>query len=206
MLTFGCGKSIRTSLGIAGHQIVLGTIARIQYRKGIDILLDTARQLIPRYKNVVFLVVGGSVPGQEDYAETLTRAAEDPVFNGQIKFLGVRQDIPDLLASLDIFVFPTRAEPFGVAVIEAMAAALPVVASRVGGIPEIITSSDLGFLVSPISAAAFARTIEGVIKMADRGKTTGERARQSVLERFDGRLVARRLEACYLQLVPPDRR
>lgn len=194
-------NGIRESLALRRDQVVIGTVARTQYRKGIDVLLETARILIQQHKNLFFLVVGGPVPGQEKYAEQMIESAKDPAFDGRVKFLGSRQDIPEIMASLDLFVFPTRAEPFGVAIIEAMAAGLPVIASCVGGIPEIISSEDIGVLVSPISPESFAAAINRVLSMSDRGKAIGEKARRSVTERFDPARLTARLQEIYLGLV-----
>ena len=77
-------------------------------------------------------------------------AAEEPGMQGRVRFLGSRSYIP-ILASLDLFFLPTRADPFPVAVIEAMAAGLPVIASRVGGIPEMLSSPEIGCLVDPLT-------------------------------------------------------
>src|ERR1035437_10475480 len=81
-------------------------------------------------------------------------ASKDSAFGGRLRFLGSRRDVPNLLATMDVFCLPSRAEPFGVVVIEALAAGLPVVASRVGGIPEILGTAS-GITVPPGSAHGF---------------------------------------------------
>src|ERR1019366_5845057 len=113
-------------------------VAQMVQQKGIDILIETASILLRERSDLVFLVAGRTVPSEEEFGRRMRSAAEEPDLRGRIRFLGSRSDIPDFLASLDLFLLPTRAEAFGIAVIEAMAAGLPVIARKAGGIPEIL--------------------------------------------------------------------
>jgi glycosyltransferase involved in cell wall biosynthesis len=124
--------------------------------------------------------------------------AQESEFGGRVRFLGSRGDMPDLMASLDLFFLPTRAEPFGIVILEAMAAGLPVIASKVGGIPEILTSPEIGSLVDPLTPEAFANAIREVLFRPDRGKSMGAKARLSLAGRFDTVTGAERLKKVYL--------
>ncbi len=197
----GRGRPIRESLGLTSQDIVIGTIGQISYRKGIDVVLETARILLPRWPQLKFLLIGPKGIGEEIFADQMMQRAKEPGFAGRVHFLGSRSDIPDLLASMDIFFLPTRAEPFGIVIIEAMAAGVPVVASRVGGIPEIITSNDVGRLVDPISANGFVSAIDEILRLEDQGRRLGERGRRSLLGRVDTRTVGERLQGIYDQLL-----
>src|SRR5207247_1656821 len=138
------GRSIRPALGLAHDHLVVGTVAQVCRRKGIDLLLDVARILLPEFPRLVF-VIAGPVGHQEDaFAERMMQLAQDPAFDGRVRFLGPRGDVPDVLASTDVFFLPTRAEGFPVAVLEAMAAGLPVVASDVGGSAGVMPGPGLG--------------------------------------------------------------
>lgn len=132
------GQSIRSSLGIREGEIAIGTVAQIVNRKGIDILLETARLLLQQRTDLVFLIAGPQTASEADFGRSMLTAADEPPLRGKVRFLGSRDDIPNFMSSLDLFLFPTRAEPLGIVVLEAMAASLPVVASKIGGIPEII--------------------------------------------------------------------
>ena len=125
--------------------MVIATVAQICERKGIDTVLEAARLLLMRHENLRFALAGPDGPGESAFAAEMRRqAAEDPALRGRVHFLGSRQDIPELLASADLFFLPTRHEPFGIVVVEAMAAGLPAVVSRLGGIPEIVVSPEIG--------------------------------------------------------------
>jgi glycosyltransferase involved in cell wall biosynthesis len=194
---FARGRSLRSELGLAADDIVVGSLAQLRHGKGIDILLAVARELLPTYPQLVFLVAGRLGHGEEEFGHRMKAEAESPEFNGRFRFLGSRDDVPDLLATFDVFILPTRAETFGIAVVEAMAAGIPVIASRVGAIPEIIPSPELGCVVDPIDGTAFARAVESIITLPDRGRAIGERGRASLFGRFDKRSLGARLLEIY---------
>jgi glycosyltransferase involved in cell wall biosynthesis len=199
----GRGSPIRAGLGLNDADIAIGVVAQVAPRKGIDILIETARILLRERNEVVFLVVGPPAPGEEEFDRRVRAAAEDPALRGRVRFLGSRSDIPDVLASLDLFLLPARAEPFGIVVIEAMAAGLPVIASKVGGIPEIISSPDIGCLVDPLTPEAFAGAIREILALPNRGRSMGAKARLSLTGRFDMATAGERLKKIYLDVLRP---
>lgn len=198
--SLGRAAPIRAELGLQEGDLAVGTVAQIGPRKGIDILLETARILLRERSDLVFLIAGPPAGGQEGFANQVRAAAEAPDFRNRVRFLGSRPDIPNFLASLDLFVLPTRAEPFGIAIIEAIAAGVPVIASKVGGIPEILSSPEMGRLVEPLTPEAFADAVREVLASPDGGKSMGEKGRQSVT-RFDARIAGERLRKIYLELL-----
>jgi len=199
---FARGRKIAADLGLDGRDIAIGTVAQISQRKGIDIILESARILLAERDDLVFLIVGPEAQNEREFCRRMHAAAEAPALRGRVRFLGSRQDIPDILASLDLFLLPTHADPFPVAVIEAMAAGLPVIASRVGGIPEMVSSPELGFLVDSESPEAFAEVIRSVLARTDRGRSVGAKAQVSAGERFNARRGAEHLHSLYLGLLP----
>jgi glycosyltransferase involved in cell wall biosynthesis len=199
------GTSIRPALGIKESDIVIGTVAQLTHRKGIDLLLDAAEILLASTANLVFLIVGRGHPEEREFESRVRARAELAAMKGRVCFLGSRSDVPDLLASMDLFLLPSRAEPFGIVILEAMAAGLPVVASAIGGIPEIITSGELGCLVEPLTGDSFAAAINKMLETPDRGRAMGQRARQSLYGRFDKAAVGRKLQRIYSDLVSAKR-
>lgn len=195
------GVSIRSELSLADDDIVVGTIAQVCHRKGIDILLKVAGACIAEYPKLKLLVVGPDGKGEENYANEMREIASDARFNNSVIFLGARRDIPDLLASMDIFMLPTRSEPFGIVIIEAMAAGLPVIASQVGGIPEIIGDESIGFIVPSEDAAANTVSLRSVLELSDLGASIGARAKKHVEGRFDSATISRNLNRMYQGLL-----
>jgi glycosyltransferase involved in cell wall biosynthesis len=197
---YGAGRNIRPSLGVADDDIVVTTVAQLREGKGIDIVLDAARRLAPEFPRLRFLLVGPLGRGEEEFGRGMMAQAEQPPLAGVVRFLGSRADVPDVLASSDIFLLPTRAETFGRAAAEAMAAGLPPVVSRIPPMEEIITTPDLGVLVSPRTGEAFAGALRAVLLQADRGRAMGIRGRNSLVGRFDRETIAKRLNSLYAEL------
>jgi glycosyltransferase involved in cell wall biosynthesis len=117
--------------------------------------------------------------------------------DGAVRFVGYRRDVPAWMRTFDVFALPTRAEPFGKVVIEAMAAGCPVVASRVGGIPEIITAADLGTLITPDDPRGLADAIVQYLTNPAKAAQTGSAGRRHVVERFDLPHMIERIERLY---------
>lgn len=193
------GRDIRASFGFPAGATIIATIGQISHRKGMDVFLDMAARLRATRPSLRFLIVGPGAKGEAEYGRTFDQRLRDE-FRDDVRYLGSRTDIPDILASIDLFCFPTRAEPFGMVVTEAMAAGVPVVASSVGGIPEILTTPDIGVLVSPYTVEAFAGAV-GTLLDAGGLRELGARGRESLIGRFDSDSMGRRLSAIYDDLV-----
>ncbi len=133
--------------------VVLSAAALVR-RKGIDVLLEAFARV-----GEAELWIAGDGP-QRGALET--RAKELGVAE-RVRFLGARDDVPDLLAACDVFVLPSRLEGLGVAALEAMAAAKPVVATRVGGLGEVVRDGECGLLVPPDDPAALAAALERLL-------------------------------------------
>lgn len=198
---FERSRAIRASLGIPDGAIAIGTVAQVVHRKGIDVFLDAARQLLRERDDLVFVVAGPVMESEREFGDRMLAAADEPELRGHVRFLGPRSDIPDVLASLDLFVLASRAEPLGIVVLEAMATGLPVIASRVGGIPEMLTSPDVGTLVEPITAGAFAAAIRDVLARPDRGRAMGAAGRATLAGKFDLATGGERLKRIYFEVL-----
>lgn len=196
---------IRNELGLRDTDIAVGTVAQIVHRKGIDILLDAARILLRERNDLVFLIAGPCATGEEEFARRMLATAQEPAMRGRVRFLGSRADIAEFMASLDLFVLPTRGEPFGIVLLEAMAAGVPVIASNVGGIPEIVTSPEIGRLVEPVTGEAFAAAASEVLSLPDRGKRMAGRAWEELVKRFDVRTGRERVQELYLEALESSR-
>jgi glycosyltransferase involved in cell wall biosynthesis len=186
---------LRAELGLDADAVVVGYLGRIVPWKGIDVLIDAARTVVRHDPRVVFCVVGENPVGatRDLRAEYLRRAAGYGI-EGRVRFLGFREDVRPYLRDFDLLALPSKEpEPFGRVNIEAMAMAVPVIATAHGGPLEIIEDGVDGFLVPPCDPDALARGILDAISSPDR-RGFGERARRKVRARFDAAGVAGRIE------------
>jgi glycosyltransferase involved in cell wall biosynthesis len=159
---------------------VVGNVARLAEQKGHRTLLGAAARL----PDVRFVVAGDG-----ELRSELERGAP-----ANVEFLGHRDDVPDLLASFDVFAFPSRFEGLCLAVIEAQAAGIPVVATPVGGIRETVVDGETGFLVPVDDDAALAERISWCLGHPDETKRIAHEAQRRVQERFSlERMVAETL-------------
>ena len=105
----------------------------------------------------------------------MRQLAADLGLAGRVHFLGQRRDIPDLLAALDIFVLPSHSEGVSLALLEAMAAGLPVIATAVGGLPEVVTDGENGLLIPPKDPEALAAALARLLADPDSGQKAGRK-------------------------------
>ncbi|HEU5418227.1 MAG TPA: glycosyltransferase family 4 protein [Streptosporangiaceae bacterium] len=170
----GAIRRARADLGPAGRPVLL-TVARLAGQKGLDVLLAAAGQWQQRVP-VPLLAIAGEGPLAGELAATARRAGVE------LTLLGQREDIPALLAAADVVVVPSRWEARALVVQEAMRAGRPVVASRVGGIPDL-TGPDAALLVPPEDAAELAAAVSSVLDDAGLATrlATAARARAAAL-------------------------
>ena len=135
-------EAARARLGYGAGDFVAGSIARLDPRKGLDVLIDAAARAVVELPDLRILIVGD---GAERAA--LEARAMALGLNGRVAFAGEQADVRPYLAALDLFVAPSRTEGMGVAIVEAMAAGIPVVGARVGGIPEVLDQGAAGWLI-----------------------------------------------------------
>lgn len=161
-------------------------VANLRPEKGQDVLIDAVPEVLRRFPDARFDLIGD---GSERAA--LERRARERGVADAVSFLGHREDVAALLAASDIFVLPSRSEAFPNALLEAMAAGIPVVASAVGGVTEIVEDERNGLLVPPGDAGALARQICRLMDDSALATTLADNARTLVQTRFSfDRMVA----------------
>ncbi len=186
--------------GTRPTEVVVGAVARLSHEKGLDLLLRAAARLIER-GTPLRVVLAGDGPRRRH----LERLAERLGLTGCVDFRGEvpHEQVPAVLAELDIFVMPSRAEGFGVAALEAQAMELPVVASRVHGIPDVVEDSRTGLLVRPGDVEALAAALGRLAGDADLRSAMGRAGRAFVQERYRWEENAAQMERLYHHLLPP---
>jgi glycosyltransferase involved in cell wall biosynthesis len=183
-------RAARARLGIAPDQPLVGTVGNLfPGKKGYEVLLEAVPEVVRRHPGAVFLAVGRDVGGLRARLEA--RAAELGVAHA-FRCLGAQDDVPALLNALDLFVSPSRREGFPFVLLEAMSAALPVVATRVGGSPELVEDGRTGILAPPGDPGALAAFVCALLADPARARELGRAGRERVLARFTApRMVAR---------------
>src|SRR5207253_30088 len=145
------GAAVRAALDVAPEDVAIGTVGRLAWQKGLDDLLAAARLVRARVPRARFFVIGG---GRD--AARIAASAADPALDGAVTLLGQRDDVPDLLAAMDIVVQSSRREAMAQATLEAMAAGRAVVSTTTVGADEAIDDGVSGVLVPVRDTAALA--------------------------------------------------
>lgn len=186
---------LREELGIAPGALAVFNAGRFIRDKGQDLLVTAVNQLT----NVTLYLAGE--PATPFGKDVMALAADNP----RIHFLGYRDDIQRLLPAFDCYVSASRRESFGLSLVEAFAAGIPVVATRVGGVPEVVDDGGTGVLVAQEDPRALAHALEHIVANSYLLKSLGMRARAKYLECFSLDGMVDGIEALYRQLLR-DRR
>jgi glycosyltransferase involved in cell wall biosynthesis len=197
----GDGERVRRELGIDPGAPVVGAVAVLRPQKGLEVLLRAAA-VAARSVPDMRVVVAGEGPERERL-ETL--AAELGVA-GQVSLLGRRSDVPDLLAAFDVAVSSSWFEGSPLAIMEYMDAALPIVATRVGGVPDLLEQGVHGLLVEPGDAEGMGAAIMELLSDRSRALELGMRARERRRTEFDLDGTVRTLEGLYERLAAAEGR
>ena len=183
----------RRRLGIGESAEVLLNVGRQEYQKGQRFLLKAVASLAGSRPRTVLLIAG-----RKGHASAELRELHEALDLGdRVRFLGHRDDVPELMAAADVFVFPSLYEGLGGAVIEAMALGLPVVASDLPALREVVEHGRSGLLVPPRSPQAIADAVAAVLDAPDRAQSMGARGRTIFEERFTLERSALRMVALY---------
>lgn len=192
----------RDQIGIAEPAFVVGCVGRLSPVKGIEYLLRAVSLLVHErgMQSIRVAIVGGG-PLQRSL-ETL---AQQLAISEHVRFLGERHDVPSLLRLFDVFAMPSLHEGIPMALLEAMRAGCPVVASAVGGIPEVIRDGTDGMLVPAEDPSALAHAIGAMQASASNRTRFGEAGQARVAAEFDAGRMASRTKEFYLDLLDRPR-
>lgn len=189
----GSDHSFRQELGIHANAIVVVTIAVLRRGKGIETLIDAAAEVVRSEPNVTFIVVGeGSMRAEW---QGLAAAKNVPLI-----WCGYRRDTQRILAAADVLAHPSEADALPTVLLEAMAAERPVVATRVGGIPEIVDDGITGSLVPPRDASRLAAEIMKYVRSGELRRSAGLAGRAKVEREFSTAVWVDRLEQTYAEV------
>ena len=177
--TVNARQTIRREFDVPPSAKLLGTVGRMHPQKGHVYLLTALRRVRERFPDARLLVVGDGRLRAQLQSQVHEQQLEDGV-----TFTGVRSDIPEILSALDLFVLPSLWEGLPNVILEAMAAGLPVVATAVGGAPELVADGQTGLLVPPAQAEALEQAIMQMLENPAQAKNMGQAGHERVLTHF----------------------
>jgi glycosyltransferase involved in cell wall biosynthesis len=187
---------LRRELGLASDRKMILFVGRLYSRKGLPTLLQAAQAVVKDFRNTQFVISGGGFKQNE---EKLRKLARQQGIEDKVSFVGYFPDerLPDLYAAADIFVLPALYENFPFAILEAQSTGLPVISTRVGGIPELVIDSQSGLLTDPGDHEQLADAIIKLLQDSSFAEQLGIKARQLVEEKFAWPLVTSQLIDLY---------
>jgi glycosyltransferase involved in cell wall biosynthesis len=200
-------RRIRQELGLPADCTLIGTIRNVNRFKGITYFLEAAGRIKQRLPSARFAVVGSKLDTDPGYWDHLQQLTEQLGLRQDVVFTGFREDIPEVLSALDVFVLASIEESCPVALLEAMAMKVPVVATDVGAVSEIVDDGRTGFVVPPRDGAAIAEAVVRCIEMpGDQARQTIEAARHRIETVFTIDIIAEQQKRVYESLVPAGSR
>jgi len=182
----------RGDLGLPPTAVVGGTLGRLSREKNLGLFVETAAALARESPSLAFLLVGG---GPE--FEPVRAAVRSLGMEGRILLSGPRADVPRVLAALDYFIMTSDTEGLPNAIMEAMASGLPVVSTRVGGVPELVADGETGLLVAAGDAGAMLDAARRIALDAGLRRAMGEAGRRRIAEGFSVERMVERTRAVY---------
>ena len=185
---------VRAELGIGPEDPVIGFVGRLAKPKALETLIRASHLLRPEFPRLRVLIAGdGDRAGLEALARQLG-------LDETVLFLGHRSDVPDVLFAVDVAVSSSVSEGSPLAIMEYMEAGKPVVATRVGGVPDLVEHGIHGLLVAPGNHRSMAAAVAELLRDPDRRARMGSLARERSRERFDVAVMVRTIEALYERL------
>ncbi len=189
-------ENIKEEFGINGNIKVIGTIGSLKIEKGHIYLLKGAKEIIKKYKDIKFFIIGdGPLRKQlEDEAKNLG-------IEKNVIFTGLRNDVPELLSIMDVFVLPSIKEGLPMVLLEAMAAKKPVVATRVGAVPKVIENDENGILIGPKDVSGLEKAIITLINNKEKAHDLAFKGYTKVKKYFSSENMCRRYLNLYQELI-----
>jgi glycosyltransferase involved in cell wall biosynthesis len=172
------------SWGFPENCLVVGAVGALTPLKGHDVFLHAAALVVEKYPQARFLIAGGDFSRNSDTLNAIQQLIAELDLHDYVRLLGEVEDVAPLLAAMDVLVSASQTESFGLAMVEALASSLPVVATNTEGALEIIKDGETGFLVPVGQSAQLAESVNRLLGDADLRRRLGQLAYQDASERF----------------------
>ncbi|HEX68654.1 MAG TPA: glycosyltransferase family 1 protein [bacterium] len=177
-------------------KLIVGGVGSLIRLKGYQYLIESASEIVKKIRNIMFILVGDG-----NYRKELEKLVEDKGLNRYFYFTGKVSHVTDYLQIMDIFVHPSLSEGLPRAVMEAMGMGIPVVATKVGGIPEVVVEDVTGILVSPASPRGLSKAILELLSSPEKRKRMGEEGRKRIYKNFNSQRMVDETEEFYLTAI-----
>lgn len=194
-------NSVRSEFKIGYNEILIGMMARFSPGKGHEEFIHAAELLLQKHNNIRFMIIGEPSKGEDKYAADIKMLASAKGVLDRIIFTGYRKDTPNVLAALDIFVFPSHAEAFGIALAEALSMGKPSVCSNSDGVLDIAVDGETSLLFEKMNWKDLAVKIERLIIDDGLRLRFGIAARKRAVAHFDIKVFTKKLIDIYNSLV-----
>jgi glycosyltransferase involved in cell wall biosynthesis len=187
-------EDIRASWGVRPEQLLFGLIGRLDRQKGSVEFVEAAGEVLKHHSHARFVMVGGNTLGESDIGREVTRRLGELGLNGKVILTDFRNDVPEVMNALDVFVMPSYEENFANVLLEALASGLACIGTDSGGTPEILSFGEVGKLCEPRSHRALASAMDGMIRHENLRRTMADRAREKALREYEMSAVFKRIE------------
>lgn len=191
-------EAICRKLGLPVAVVLIGTVANLFPRKGYDVMLRALPKILEAVPAVHYIIVGSD---ETDYGRSLRALARELGVADHVHTAGFQDPVRPFLSALDLYVHPALMEGFGIAVVEAMAAGKAVVATRAGGLPEVVEDGQTGLLVAPGDPEQLSAAVVSLLRDATRRQQMAVCGAARARERFDLRSAVSATEQVYRTLL-----
>jgi glycosyltransferase involved in cell wall biosynthesis len=175
----------RRALNLKADELAVGIVGQLTPRKGQLELMDAFVEVADKMPNAILFIVGSALFNRdEEYAEHLVRRAGSVGIEKHVRFLGARDDVPDLIRAFDVMVINSHEEPFGLTVLEGLASGTATIATAVGGTPEMINHGVNGLLTPKGNRKLLAFAVLSLLRDANLRAAFSAQGRKDALERF----------------------
>jgi glycosyltransferase involved in cell wall biosynthesis len=189
-------EDVRAEFGLTEDDFVIGHVGTLRKEKAHDVLLQAFAEFKQKKSDAKLLLVGDG-----HLREQLVAQVDQLGLVNDVIFTGTRSDVPDLHKAMDLYVFPSRNEALGIALLEAMYSGLPVVTTKVGGIPEVVKDGETGLLVESEDVEGLAQVIQHLYDTPELRKQLGQNAKEYAASNHGPEAYVDKLQALYSQLL-----
>lgn len=190
-------NTFRTELNIEKDDLLIGMLARFSKGKGHEEFLEAAALLNKKYNNLKFVIVGEPSYGEKEYGDKIKNLSTKLGLDSHVTFTGFRSDTANVLSGMDIFIFPSHNEAFGIALAEALAMGIPAVCADKDGVLDIAVDGETSYLFNNKNSEDLAAKVELLIADPVKRKEFGLASRKRAIEYFDLELLTDRVIEYY---------